>query len=118
MAYPFKHSGKSKYHSRKTKVAGITFDSSREAKRWKELQLLEAAGEISDLTRQQKFILIPSQRVEGKLVERECSYYADFTYRDKEGTFVVEDAKGFRTDVYKIKRKLMLQRFGIQIKEV
>ena len=64
------------------------------------------------------FGLIPPQRVNGKLVEREVKYIADFTYITKDGKFVVEDTKGIRTDVYRIKRKLMLQVHGIQIREV
>ncbi len=110
---------RSKYKNRKVEVDGITFDSVREARRWKTLRLLEEAGEISDLRRQIKFVLIPSQRIDGKVVERECSYYADFVYRDTEtDKTVVEDTKGFRTPDYIIKRKLMLERFGIQIKEI
>lgn len=62
---------------------------------------------------QTAFVVIPKV---GK--EREVKYIADFTYRDSEGNFIVEDAKGFRTDVYKIKKKLMLWRYGIEIREV
>ena len=93
------------------------FDSKRERTRYSELVLMQRAGEIYQLQRQVKFILIPAQYRDGKCIERECSYYADFTYRKKNGTFVVEDCKGFRTDVYKIKRKLMLEKFDIRIKE-
>lgn len=118
-----------KYHNKKITVDGLTFDSKKEYQRWIELCLLEKAGEISDLERQVKFILIPSQREpdqinsrgtlkKGKVIERECSYKADFTYKDKEGNLVVEDAKGMRTKEYIIKRKLMLFRYGIVIKEV
>ena len=95
-----------------------TFDSLKEYRRWKELKLLERAGEIGNLHRQTPFGLIPPQRVNGKLVEREVKYIADFTYITKDGRFVVEDTKGVKTDVYRIKRKLMLQVHGIQIKEV
>jgi len=114
---------KSKYGNRKTKVDGITFDSVKEANRWAELRLLERAGEIQELERQKKFILIPAQKDKnGKVIERECSYVADFVYFADDGTgwmdMVVEDAKGMRTDVYKIKRKLMLKEHGIRIKEV
>lgn len=107
-----------KYRNRKTKYNGMTFDSIREARRYRTLRALEDAGEISELRRQVKFVLIPAQRIAGKLVERECSYYADFCYVDANGKTVVEDAKGYRTDVFVIKRKLMLQRFGISVKEV
>lgn len=82
---------------------------------------MEKAGLIKDLDRQVKFVLIPTQRVDGKVVERECYYMADFVYLEKvapgKWEKVVEDAKGFRTDVYRIKKKLMLKEHGIQIKE-
>ena len=109
-----------KYHNRKIEIDGITFDSAKEARRWQELKLLERAGEIYDLQRQVPFIVIPAQRDEkGKLIEREVKYIADFTYKEK-GSLIrtVEDAKGIRTKEYIIKRKLMLHRFGLRIKEV
>lgn len=108
----------SKYNSKKTVVDGQKFDSKKEARRYQELLLLEKAGEIKNLSRQVKFVLIPSQRDEnGKVVERECSYKADFTYEEGIKT-VVEDVKGYRTKEYIIKRKLMLWRYGIRIREV
>lgn len=108
----------SKYHSRKTVVDGQKFDSKKEARRYQELLLLEKAGVIKNLSRQVKFVLIPSQRDEnGKVVERECSYKADFTYEEGIKT-VVEDVKGYRTKEYIIKRKLMLYQYGIRIREV
>lgn len=69
----------SKYNSKKTVVDGQTFDSKKEANRYKELRLLEKAGVIKDLRTQVKFKLIPAQRDEatGKVIERECSYKAD-----------------------------------------
>lgn len=117
-----------KYHSRKTTVDGITFDSKKEARRWCELKLLEQAGEISGLRRQVKFILIPAQRepddigprggvIRGRVLERECSYIADFVY-ERGGVTIVEDTKGMRTPEYVIKRKLMLYTKGIRIREV
>lgn len=108
---------KSKYHSRKTVVDGITFDSKREADRYKELRAWEKAGVISGLTRQQAFTLIPAQRIDGKVVERAVKYVADFCYY-RDGEYVVEDVKGFRTPEYKLKRKMLLWAHGIQIKEV
>lgn len=108
----------SKYRAKKTEVDGIVFDSKKEAKRYQELKLFERTGVISDLQRQVKFVLIPAQRIKGKVVERECSYIADFIYKDKEGNTVVEDTKGFRTADYIIKRKLMLWVHGIKIVEV
>lgn len=107
-----------KYNNKKITVDGQTFDSKKEANRYQELLLLEKAGEIKNLSRQVKFVLIPSQRDEnGKVIERECSYKADFTYEEGIKT-VVEDVKGYRTKEYIIKRKLMLYQYGIRIREV
>ena len=90
--------------------------SGKEARRAAELRLMEKAGKINNLKEQVKFELIPSQRIDGKVVERACSYVADFTYYDPHN-FVCEDCKGFRTPVYRIKKKLLLQVHGIRIKE-
>jgi hypothetical protein len=111
-------------------AGSLLFDSKREARRHTQLQLLQAAGAIRDLQRQVKFVLIPAQREpdtigpkggrkQGKLLERECAYIADFVYTDCEtGETVVEDTKGVRTKDYVIKRKLMLYVHGIRIREV
>ena len=106
----------SKYHNRKITVDGETFDSIKEYRRYKELQLLERAGEISDLRRQVPYLLIPNQYEGKKCVERECNYIADFEYCEN-GAKVVEDVKGVKTKDYIIKRKLMLLCYGIRIKE-
>lgn len=119
---------RAKYHNRKITRDGVTFDSKKEHKRYNELLLLEQAGEIKNLRRQVKFLLIPTQREpkiigprggvkNGKLLERECSYIADFVY-SQNGKMVVEDAKGMRTKDYIIKRKLMLRVYGIRVREV
>ena len=112
----------SKYHNRKVMVDGMTFDSQKEAQRYAELKLLERAGEIYDLQRQVPFVVIPEQRDHnGKMLEREVKYIADFTYKEK-GSLrrTVEDVKSeaTRTPEYILKRKLMLYRNGIRIKEV
>jgi hypothetical protein len=109
----------SKYGNRKTTLNGVEFDSHKEAQRYAQLRLLERAGRITNLRCQVKYILIPAQRDEkGKLLERECSYVADFVYFDLTlGREVVEDAKGYRTDAYKLKKKMMLWFHGIQITE-
>lgn len=106
-----------KYRNKKTMVDGILFDSKKEANRWIELKLLERAGQITDLERQVKYTLIPSQRIDGKVVERAITYTADFVYLEN-GEKVVEDTKGVRTKEYILKRKLMLYMHGIVIKEV
>lgn len=108
-----------KYHNKKVVIDGMVFDSKKEAERYSELKLMERAGLIEDLRRQVKFELIPAQREGGKLKERAASYVADFVYRDKAtDKTVVEDTKGMRTRDYILKRKLMLYRYKIGIKEV
>ena len=103
---------KNKYGARKlTAPDGQKFDSVKEFHRWGCLRLLERAGKITDLKRQVSFELIPKQ--DG---ERACTYVADFTYYEN-GQYVVEDCKGFKTDVYRIKKKLMKWVHGISIKE-
>ena len=112
---------RNKYGAKKvTTVDGEKFDSQKEHQRYVILKLMERAGKIKDLKRQVKFVLIPAQRdASGKLLERECSYVADFVYYDYAlRREVVEDAKGMKTDVYKIKKKLMLYVHGISIVEV
>lgn len=111
-----KHSNK--YRNKKVTVGGKTFDSKKEYTRYCELSLLEKAGVITDLQTQIKFVLIPTQKGRnGKVVERECSYIADFVYCQN-GDKIVEDTKGFKTPEYKIKRKLMRFIHNIAIKEV
>ena len=99
----------------------MTFDSRKEARRWQELRYLLRAGVISRLERQTPFELIPAQKDEtGRVVERAVTYRADFTYRDEHGNYIVEDvkSKATRTPEYIIKRKLLLYRHGIRIREV
>lgn len=105
----------SKYNNKKIRVGGEVFDSKREYNRWCELRLLERSGIIHNLQRQVKFRLIDSQKTLER-TERPCDYIADFVYYEN-GKRIVEDCKGMRTDVYKIKRKLMLERYNISIKE-
>lgn len=136
MAYRFRRKAGVKYNNTKCVVDGIQFDSKHEANRYCELKLLEKGKVISSLELQKKFVLIPTQRlpdevitlksgkqkvVQGRLLERECAYYADFCYIINEtGEYVVEDTKSpiTRTPEYKIKKKLMLYRYGISVKEV
>jgi hypothetical protein len=111
------HNYPSKYKNKKVVVAGITFDSKKEATRYRELVLLERAGRITNLQRQVEYELIPSQKINGKVVERACTYVADFVYI-QDGQQIVEDTKGFRTPEYIIKRKLLLHKYGIRINEI
>lgn len=124
----------SKYNSSKCLCnQGHKHDSRKEARRCNELHFLQMAHEISELEIQKKYILIPAQREpssevykrgpkkgqskEGKVLEKECAYYADFCYTEN-GRYIVEDTKGMRTPDYKIKKKLMLYVHGIKITEI
>ena len=105
-----------KYNARKITVDGIKFDSIREANRYSELLILQKAGIISDLRRQEEFELIPKC---GK--ERPARYHADFSYIDTAtGEKIVEDVKSraTKTKDYILRRKLMNWRYGIQIREI
>jgi hypothetical protein len=103
----------SKYGNEKTRG----YASRKEADRAQELRLMQRGGAISHLEEQVRFVLIPAQREpDGKLVERQLSYIADFVYRAASG-IVVEDVKGMRTRAYIIKRKLMLHVHGIRVRE-
>lgn len=110
-----------KYHATKRKIDGITFDSTKEAQRYLLLKEKVENGEISELQLQVVFELIPSQRINGKVAERAVKYVADFVYIQN-GKTVVEDVKGCRKGqayaLFTIKRKLMLYRYGIRIKEI
>ena len=111
----------SKYRSKKIVIDGISFDSKREGNRYVELKLLERGKVIKNLQMQVKFELIPAQYMyingKNRCIEKARNYFADFVYTDKRGVHV-EDTKGFKTDVYKLKKALMLYVHGIMIEEV
>ena len=109
MAYNFYK--QNKYHNEKTKVGNITFDSKHEADRYFSLRLLERAGQIKNLQRQVKYEIVPKSEY-----GRALYYVADFVYEEN-GNTTVEDAKGVRTDVYRLKKRLLAERYGIIIKE-
>ena len=102
----------SKYHAKATIIDDIRFASKKEANRYCQLKLLERAKEITNLQLQVPYTLIPKSKY-----GRAIKYIADFTYINKEGKEVVEDTKGFKTDVYKLKKRLMAETYGINIKE-
>lgn len=109
----------SKYNSRKTTVGGFTFDSKKEAKRYLELKQMEKDGLIHNLQLQVPFELIPSFEVvvDGKKRKRrKMEYIADFVYYIN-NVKVVEDVKGRKTEVYKIKKKIFEYKFKTTIKE-
>jgi hypothetical protein len=99
-----------KYRNKPTVVGDLKFASKREANRYQELQFAEKAGTITDLRCQVRYQI----NING---ERVCVYVADFVFQ-RGDEIVVEDAKGVRTDVYKLKAKLMRIVNGITIVEV
>lgn len=135
-----------KFGAKKIKdpATGFIFDSKAEFIRWCELRILERAGKITDLQRQEKFVLIPAQyitvetggrykrnypakgiragdpKTKEVCLEQSCVYIADFVYK-QDGITIVEDTKGYKKgatyDLFVIKRKLMLWVHGIKIKE-
>lgn len=107
-----------KYGNKKTLVDGIWFDSKKEAARYQDLKLLQAAKIIRNLMVQQVFELAPSIIINGRK-RPPLRYKADFTYFDDRqgGGFVVEDVKGFRTEGYRIKRHLMKTEHDIEVLE-
>lgn len=121
-----------KYGNSKIKNAYGTFDSSLEWGRFLFLSNREKEGEISDLRRQVEYLLIPAQygteirhlKTKDKevrvLLERPCSYIADFVY-ERNGKTIVEDCKGAKaiiTETAKIKKKLLLWVHGIELRYI
>ena len=100
----------SKYRAVPTIVDNVRFASKKEARRYSDLKLLIHAKAIKDLVLQPKFVI----DVDGVHV---CTYIGDFQYTEG-NEVIVEDCKGFKTDVYKLKKKLMKAIFGIDVKEV
>ena len=108
-----------KYGNKEKVVDGMKFDSKLEAKRYIQLKLLQRAGEIKDLRTQAEFILQPSYKKNGKTI-RAIKYVADFVYYDvRKGKTIIEDTKGFRNDVYKLKKKIFEYKYpDLEIKEI
>lgn len=105
-----------KYRNKKTVVDGITFDSKKEAERYKQLKRMQEAGDISDLELQPEFVIAERVKLDGK-TKRQRKYRADFRYLQS-GEVVVEDVKGFKTEMYKLKRHLVKERHGVEVKEI
>ena len=103
----------SKYNAVRTVVDNITFDSKKEAARYVELKILESAGQIVSLELQPVFqLLVKSGRSVGK-------YRADFKYYDcQKRDWVIEDVKGMKTAVYRLKKRIVEEVYGIKIIEV
>ena len=101
---------RSKYGNIRTVVDGIKFASKAEANRYVLLRERQRQGEISDLEMQPKFPITLNNRPI-------CSYYADFRYTEN-GEAVIEDVKGVRTAIYRLKKKLTEAAYGIKITEI
>ena len=108
---------KNKYNNKITELDGIKFHSKKEALRYSQLKLYEKGGLIANLRLQVAYELIPKLVINGRN-ERAIKYVADFVYTDTVNKVeVVEDCKGFKTDIYKLKYRLMKHVHGIDIKE-
>lgn len=101
-----------KYNAIAVRIDGYRFASTKESKRYKELKVLLNAKEIKDLELQPNYPIV----INGFKI---CTYRADFRYVDvKTGETVVEDVKGFKTAIYKLKKKMVKAVHGIDIKEI
>lgn len=110
----------SKYLNKKTVIDGVTFDSKKEAARYRQLRLLEKAGRVADLRLQVPYELLPKQKRADGETEACVRYVADFVYTE-DGRQVVEDVKSDATrrlQLYVLKRKPMLWVHGITLREV
>lgn len=103
--------GSGKYNAQPVTIGEYRFDSIKEANRYRELVLLEMAGEVTNIIVHPKYELQPAFSKNGKSY-RAISYEANFQYKDlTTGKLVVEDVKGFETEVWKIKQKIFLYHF-------
>ena len=106
-----------KYKNKKVVVDNILFDSKKEANYYTKLKILRDAGKITDLELQKRFVLQQGFKLKEKTY-RAITYIADFVYKDLHGQVHVVDTKGYRTEVYKIKKKLFMKKYGTEIEEV
>lgn len=108
-----------KYGNKKTVIDGQSFDSKAEAKRWRDLCLLEKAGQIKYLERQVVITLLPKVKyADSKRATPAVRYVADFIYVTNLGERVIEDVKGFRTPAYRLKRHMLKALHGLEVKEI
>lgn len=108
-----------KYNNQKKTVDGITFDSILEARRYIILKARLEAGTISDLRLQPHYTIMEGYKDLSGTYIRPVQYIADFSYIiNEDGRRIVEDAKGVRTEAYAIKRKLVRDRFGVDVVEI
>lgn len=107
-----------KYNNTKKTVDGITFDSILEARRYTVLKSRLEAGTISDLRLQPHYTIMDGYKDLSGTYIRPVQYIADFSYINADGKRIVEDTKGVRTEAYVIKRKLVRDRFGVEVTEI
>lgn len=108
----------SKYYSKKAIVDNIKFDSKKEANYYLKLKMLERAGAIKDLELQKEYILQDNFKLNNKTI-RKIKYKADFSYiSTSDDKLHIVDVKGFKTEVYKLKKKLFEYKYGIEIEEI
>lgn len=109
---------KNKYHNTKVEYKGIKFDSVKEMKHYQLLEYRQKMGEIKDLKLQVPFELIPTYKINNKTI-RKTVYIADFTYVSViDNQIHIEDTKGFKTDVYRLKKKMFEYKYKIEIEEI
>jgi hypothetical protein len=107
-----------KYHNKPTVIDGILFHSKKEADYYSELMMLKKYGDIVSFERQVPFVLQEGYIINGKKI-RPIIYIADFVIEYIDGTEEVVDTKGFRTEIYKLKKKILLYKYpNINFKEV
>ena len=106
-----------KYRAKKVSLDGHVFDSKAESRRYGELKLMMRAKEIFELQLQIPFELMAHSE-DDSMAPTVGHYIADFIYRDAYNRLVVEDVKGFRTPLYKWKKKHFEAQYGIKITEV
>lgn len=108
----------SKYYSKKVIVNNIKFDSKKEANYYLKLKVLERAGIIKDLELQKEYILQDKFKLNNKTI-RKITYKADFSYTSaSDDKLHIVDVKGFKTEAYKLKKKLFEYKYGIEIEEI
>ena len=106
-------SKKNKYGAKKKMVNGIEFDSTKEARRYQDLMLMQQAGQIRELRRQVPYPIY----IRGKLI---CQWFADFVYKEDASQpefTTVEDCKGHKTEIYRLKKKMVEAEYGFKILE-
>lgn len=106
-----------KYHNTKVKIFGKIFDSKKEAEYYLLLLDKKRRGKIKDFKLQVPFVLQDEFRFENKRI-LPITYIADFVITENDGSTSVVDTKGFKTEIYKLKKKMFIKRYNKKIIEV